>query len=128
MSKGKTRPPAETGPALERAPAHLAGSAMFSCQAWEKIARTLNLSGRELQIVRRAFDGQKELTIAGDLGVSSHTVHTHVERLHRKLAIADRTQLVLRVTQEFLALTALPGYGLPPICSNQATGRCPLIR
>ena len=123
MSNGKLRQPAEPGPAHNGDPACLAGSAMSSRQAWEKIARTLNLSGRELQIVHRVFDDEKEATIADDLGISSHSVHTHVERLHRKLAITDRTQLVLRVTQEFLALTGSPEPGLPPICSNRATER-----
>jgi DNA-binding NarL/FixJ family response regulator len=128
MSANEKKFSANLAAVKSRFPARLTGSAMFSAQAWEKIARTLNLSGRELQIVRGAFDDQKELTLAGDLGMSSHTVHTHIERLHRKLAITDRTQLVLRVTQEFLALTASPAHGLPPICSNRAAGRCPLNR
>ena len=53
-------------------------------------------------------------------------MHTHCERLHDKLGITARTQLIQRVMQEFLALTASPGNALPPICASQATGRCPL--
>lgn len=107
-------------------PTRLTGSAMFSSQAWEKIARSLNLSVRELQIIRGVFDDQKELTLAKALGISVHTIHTHVARLHRKLAVTDRSQLIQLVMQEFLVLTAAPGNGLQPICANRASGSCPL--
>ncbi len=99
---------------------------MFSSQAWEIIARSLNLSVRELQIIRGVFDDQKELNLAKALGISVHTIHTHVARLHHKLAVTDRSQLIQLVMQEFLVLTAAPGNGLPPICANRARGSCPL--
>jgi DNA-binding CsgD family transcriptional regulator len=97
-----------------------------STEAWTQIGRSLGLSGRELQIVRGTFDDKTELEIAADLHISPSTIHTHVERLHHKLVITDRAQLLLRVTQEFLALTATPGHDLPPICSDRGTRRCPL--
>ena len=99
---------------------------MFSEQAWLEIARSLTLSARELQIVRRIFDDHTESTIAADLNISPHTVHTYIERLHRKLAVADRVELILRVMNEFLALTAAPESSLPPICANRTAGRCPM--
>ena len=81
---------------------------MFTAQAWDQIARSLGLSGRELQIVRGVFDDRIESAIAADLGISAHTVHTYFDRLHRKLGVATRTGLVLRITREFLALAASP--------------------
>ena len=102
------------------------GSAIFPDQAWRKIARSLGLSGREFQIVRGVFDDHTEFAIAADLGIAHRTVHTHFERLHRKLAIADRAQLIIRVMQEFLALTASPKSNLPPICGHRTVHRCPL--
>ena len=105
---------------------HLVGSAMFSPEAWALIARSLGLSGRELQIVRGAFDDKTEVEIAADLHISPSTIHTHVERLHRKLTITDRTQLLLRVMQEFIALTSTPGNDLPPICAVRAARNCPV--
>jgi DNA-binding CsgD family transcriptional regulator len=98
---------------------------MFCPPAWAAIARSLQLSGRELQLVRGVFDDQKDLAIANALGVSIHTIHTHFERLHHKLTITDRPQLIQRVMQEFLALTAAPGSVLPPICACRTTGHCP---
>jgi DNA-binding NarL/FixJ family response regulator len=99
---------------------------MFTEQAWEQIARSLGLSGRELQIVRGVFDDRIEPAIASDLGVAPCTVHTHLERLHRKLAVHDRAQLVVRVMREFLVLAGAPDSPLPSICGNRAAGRCPL--
>jgi DNA-binding CsgD family transcriptional regulator len=83
------------------------GSAVFSDQAWNEIIGRLGLTQRECEIVRRVFDDQTEFAIAVDLGISPHTVHTHFERLHKKLGVGDRVQLILRITQEFLRLKAL---------------------
>jgi hypothetical protein len=74
------------------------------------------------------FNDEKELAIATSLGITTRTVHTHIERLYRKLGTKDRAQLLLRVMQEFLALTACPDNRLPPICADLAAGRCPLQR
>jgi DNA-binding NarL/FixJ family response regulator len=104
------------------------GSALLSPEVWEAIAHSLKLSGRELQIVRADFDDQTESALAHQLDIAPCTVHTHVERLHRKLGITHRAQLIVRVMQEFLALTASPDNGLPAICANRAAGRCPLER
>ena len=104
------------------------GAAMFSERAWQEIARSLKLSGQELQIVRGVFDDYTEFAIANNLNVSPHTVHTHCERLYHKLAVTDRVKLVLRVMDEFLALTVASETVLPPICANRAAGRCPLRR
>ena len=101
---------------------------MFGEQAWSEIAHSLNLSGRELQIVRGVFDDETEIAIAGDLGISRHTVHTHFSRLHHKLGVATRTQMSLRVMKEFMALTSSPESGLPSLCGKRTTGDCPLSR
>ena len=104
------------------------GAAMFSKQAWDEIASSLKLSGRELQIIKDVFDDRTEFAIAAHYGVSPHTIHTYCERLYRKLGVTDRVKLVLRITDEFLALTVAAETVLPPICANRAAGRCPLRR
>ena len=101
---------------------------MFSTAAWAQIASNLRLSGQEIRIVHGMFDDQTESAIADELKVSPHTVHTHCERLYRKLGVTDRVKLILRVVDEFLMLTSAPGGALPPICSNRAAGCCPLGR
>jgi ATP/maltotriose-dependent transcriptional regulator MalT len=104
------------------------GAAIFSEPVWKEIAHSLKLSGQELQIVRGVFDDCTESAIANHLSISPHTVHTHCERLYHKLAVTDRVKLVLRITNEFLALTAAPDSVMLPICANQSAGRCPLRR
>lgn len=67
---------------------------------WQSIAKSLHLSGREIQIVQHIFDDHKELAIAQNLGISPHTVHTHLERLYHKLDVASRAGLIIRVFTE----------------------------
>jgi DNA-binding NarL/FixJ family response regulator len=66
---------------------------------WRRAERALQLSGREVDISRAIFEDLTEAEIAEELGISPHTVHTHVERLYRKLRVGSRTQLVLCVVQ-----------------------------
>ncbi len=100
--------------------------ALLSRHAWREIGRSLGLSARELQIVRGIFADETEAGIGANLKISSHTVHTYMERLHRKLGVVDRVDLVLKVTREFLRLTTSPESGLPAICARRAAGECPL--
>ena len=80
-------------------------SDMIGDSAWARLKEGLGLSPRELQLVQGVFEDQTEGAIADDLGLSPHTVHTYFERLHRKLGVRNRVQLILRVTQEYLAMT-----------------------
>jgi ATP/maltotriose-dependent transcriptional regulator MalT len=71
--------------------------------AWEAIANSLRISDRELQIVQEIFDDRKESAIAADLTISVHTVHTHLERLYRKLGVSTRAGLILCILSEYLS-------------------------
>jgi DNA-binding NarL/FixJ family response regulator len=63
---------------------------------------------RELQIIQGIFDDRKKFAIADELTMSVHTVHTHVERLYRKLGVSSRAALVLYILSEhLLSLPAL---------------------
>lgn len=123
MAQGERCPPYS-----DDRPAGTNGARVFDARAWAAIARSLNLSQREHQLLRGVFDDQTDFFIASTLGISSHTVHTHFERLHQKLGVTNRAQLILRVVDEFLALTAAPGSALPPLCPYRAAARCPLRR
>ena len=92
------------------------GLVMFPDQQWAEIGRALNLSARQLQIVRGIFDDKIQYAIAADLGISPHTVHTHIERLYRKLGVTNRAQLLMRVMTEFVTLVA-PRTIVPPTYS-----------
>jgi ATP/maltotriose-dependent transcriptional regulator MalT len=71
--------------------------------AWETIAKSLRISDRELEIVQGIFDDRKEFAIADELKISMHTVHTHLERLYRKLGVSSRLGLVLCILSEYLS-------------------------
>jgi DNA-binding NarL/FixJ family response regulator len=75
---------------------------MFSDSIWRLLAGSLELSQREFQILQAVFDDQKESAIAANLSISSHTVHTHLERLYHKLGVTSRVTLVTRVFVEYL--------------------------
>ena len=71
--------------------------------AWKTIAQSLHISDRELQIIQEIFDDRKESAIANDLTISVHTVHTHLERLYRKLGVSTRVGLVVYILSEYLS-------------------------
>ena len=77
---------------------------IFSEGHWVRIAESLRFSGRETQIVKGIFDDDTEQGIGQRFGMSPHTVHTHLQRLYRKLGVSSRTQLILRVVGEYMAL------------------------
>ena len=115
-----------TRPKSKPQPRFRAGSSIFPAEVWVAMGRGLGLTEREVEIVSAVFDDRTELGIAAELGISPHTVHTHIERLHHKLAVVDRVTMVLRVVQEFLRLTGAPGSRFTPICGKRAAGLCPL--
>ena len=79
------------------------GRSILPPDAWEVIAHSLRISGRELQIIQEIFDDRKESAIADDLTISVHTVHTHLERLYRKLGVSTRVGLVVCILSEYLS-------------------------
>jgi DNA-binding CsgD family transcriptional regulator len=89
------------------------GQALLPPSGWLYLRTALRLSDRELQIVQRVFDDQKEDLIAAELGISPHTVRTYFQRLYAKLSVASRAQLVVRVMAAYLA-AAQPPEPFPP--------------
>jgi DNA-binding NarL/FixJ family response regulator len=52
------------------------------------------LSAREIQILELIAKGFRNKEIAGELGIGSETVQTHIKRLFVKLQVSDRTAAV----------------------------------
>ena len=90
------------------------GQSLFSEDTWRVIAAALKLSRRELQIVRRVFDDRKESAIAMDLGISPHTVNTYLHRLYQKLGVTGRSQLIVVVVGQYLALNGQAAQAMQP--------------
>jgi len=94
-------PPRSDGLILNSKVAHL-----FTKTDWRRIVLLLRLSNREAQILMHVFEDMKDLAIATDLCISTHTVHTHFERMYRKLGVRDRCSLLVRVFETCLTLRA----------------------
>src|SRR5262245_12014342 len=96
----------KTDAAVSENPVKLAvqpGRCILTSDTWKKVAQSLHISNRELQIVQGIFDDRKEFAIADELTISVHTVHTHLERLYRKLGVSSRVGLVLSILSEYLS-------------------------
>jgi len=52
------------------------------------------LSKREREILQKVADGNTTKQVASELGISPHTVKTHLERIFEKLGANDRAQAV----------------------------------
>ena len=76
---------------------------LFSDIQWLRIAASMELTRRELEIVRLIFEDEQERSIAKELGVSVNTIHTQLKRLYLKLGVTSRVGLVLRIVREHLA-------------------------
>lgn len=73
--------------------------------SWATIRGQLGLSQREVEIVRGIFDDLSGTEIADRIGISRHTVRTHVKRIYQKLHVHRRTGLLLFVTAQVLRQT-----------------------
>jgi DNA-binding CsgD family transcriptional regulator len=111
-----------------RLPKHqtLLGAAILSDHAWREIAEALGITKRELQIIQGVFGNLTQAAIAQRLNMTEHTAHTHLNRLYAKLTVTTRTELVLRVMEQLIALTLAETGVLPPICPRRYRGDCPL--
>ena len=79
-------------------------AALIVSDSWLSLMTSLGLSPRERRILESFLNGiDGESLIAERLGISARTVHTHVERLYRKLGVRSRSQLLSSI---FLAYVA----------------------
>ena len=85
---------------------------------WRLIDRELKLSAREHDIVELVNADVKESAMGARLGISPHTVHTHLERLYRKLGVSGRVQLVVRALGACLSHARGPGPNGPSPVTN----------
>lgn len=60
----------------------------------ERAQVSLDITGRELQVLQLLADGRSNKEIAAKLELSPNTVKTHVARLFEKLRVARRTEAI----------------------------------
>ena len=78
----------------------------YSKKQWRALGASLNLTPRELEIVRTLLDVETAPAAARRLDISQNTVRTHLKRIYSKLSVTNRVGLVLLVVDE---LAAQPG-------------------
>ena len=70
------------------------GTRMLVClRAQPAWMETAALTERQLQIAELASDGATIREVAGHLGLSSHTVRTHLRNIYRLLGVGNRLEL-----------------------------------
>lgn len=62
---------------------------------WLAIVDALRLSGRETDLLRLAIRDDSVVAMAASLGITQNTVHTHRQRLFRKLGVASFSQALV---------------------------------
>ena len=75
-------------------PRHPSSRLVADCEA---TARHLGLSHRERQIAQGILDGLTEVGIGRWLGISRHTVHTHIRRIYGKIGVNSRCEFVIQL-------------------------------
>lgn len=80
------------------------GRRIFSDEQWTSISGALSLSEREYQILKCIFDDETESRIAERLAISSHTVHSHLARLYRKLGVRSRCECLIRTFHQYILM------------------------
>lgn len=71
---------------------------------WQTLGGFLKLSQRETQIAYLLTAELSETEVAVKLGISPRTVHSHIERLYRKLQVRSRSGLIVAVFETWITL------------------------
>lgn len=53
------------------------------------------LTRKELQVIRLLAQGKKNKEIGLFLGISEHTVESHLQHIYEKLSVSSRTEAIL---------------------------------
>jgi DNA-binding NarL/FixJ family response regulator len=81
------------------------GALHISPREWNIIGERLGIPDRQLEIIQAFIAGRyKPEDIAADLGITVSTVKTHTERMYRKLNAHSRSDVIITVLVELLAM------------------------
>ena len=61
--------------------------------------KTVHLTGREAEVLRLIARGRSYSQVAAQLGMSAHTVATHVKNAYRKLEVHTAASAVMRAIE-----------------------------
>lgn len=66
----------------------------------KKAPQMYNLSGREVDVLRRVAKGKTNKEIASELHLSEKTIKNHVRNIFHKMGVYDRTEAAMKGVQE----------------------------
>ena len=64
--------------------------------------RSYELTPHELRLLKLVMDGHNYKTAAGELGVTTHTISFHLQRIYEKLHVHSKTEAVAKALQHRL--------------------------
>lgn len=64
----------------------------------DETRKACSITDRELTVIQQVARGFTAQEIAGQMGISTHTVATHVKRIYRKLHVHSRSEAVYEAT------------------------------
>jgi len=71
--------------------------AMVGPGQWKAVAATLGLTSGELDVLQAIFRGDGEKQAAVELDIARRALHARLERIHKRLGVHSRTELILKV-------------------------------
>lgn len=77
-------------------------STIISNDEWRAISDSLELSSRQFEILKHVVDGSDDAVTSEKLGISVHTVRSHIKRIRQKLGVHNRADLISRVFLSYL--------------------------
>ena len=80
------------------------GSQLLSAAHWDALSQKLQLSERQLELVKGVLDDLSAFTIARQCRISESTVKTHFRRLYSKLGVSSRAGMVTLVLTEYMRM------------------------
>jgi DNA-binding NarL/FixJ family response regulator len=82
--------------------AQIARKVLEIFQRWAAPVRDYGLTAREVEVLQQLVGGHSQRRIAGLLGLSPHTVNSHVRNIYAKLHVQSRTGAAAKALQEHL--------------------------
>jgi DNA-binding CsgD family transcriptional regulator len=89
-------------PCWRPAPTRGSGRTALYDEEWQAIAQRLALSDIELRVVKGVLDDWDNEKIAEKNDITTNTVHSHLDRVYKRLGVGSRAGLVERVFREHL--------------------------
>ncbi len=101
MTQGE---PPLSPPIARRVLAYFAGAAQKRQEMLRQLDKDAGLTDRETEVLQRVAKGYTLPEVAQQLGLSRHTVATHIRQIYRKLDVSSRAEATLEAARRGLVI------------------------